>query len=97
MEFSVLPRNKPDRVRSCFVKWSWVLPRSVPESKCTEFQKGHICKKIENQSFDSSPRANRERFPWLGSFDIKNTLNLLSWASNYFVLGPQLHRVFGNT
>jgi hypothetical protein len=97
MEFPVPPRNKPDRVRSCFVKWSWVLLRSVPESKCTKFQKGHVCKKIKNESLGSSPGANRERFPWLGSFDMKDTLNLLSWASDYFVLCPQLPRVFGNT
>jgi hypothetical protein len=62
-----------------------------------EFPKGHVCKKIKNESFGSSPGGNHERFPWLGSSYMKDTLNLLSWASNYFVLCPQLPRVFGNT
>lgn len=97
IQFPVLHRNKPDRVRSCFVKWLWVLLRSVPESKCTKFQKGHVFMKNKNESFGSSPGANHERFLWLGSFNMKDTLNLLPAASDYFVLCPQLPRVFGNT
>jgi hypothetical protein len=40
----------------------------------TEFLKGHVCKKIKDESFGSNPWANCERFFGLGSFDMKDTL-----------------------
>jgi len=45
---------------------------------CTKFQKGHVCKNILNENFGLSPRANRERFPWLESIDMKDTLSMSS-------------------
>ncbi len=50
----------------------------VGQAIIMKFQKGHVCKKIKNERFGSSPGANHERIPGSGSFDMKDTLNLLS-------------------
>jgi hypothetical protein len=42
----------------------------------TNIFKGHVCKKIKNESLGSSPWANRERFFELGSFDMKDTISM---------------------
>ncbi len=63
----------------------------VGQAIITKFQKGHVCKKIKNESFGSSLGANHERFSWLCPFDMKDTLSnfcsvphiILSWAPNY--------------
>jgi hypothetical protein len=46
-----------------------------------EFQKGHVCKKIKNESFGFSQGANHEKISWLGSLEMKDTLSI-------FCLGP---------
>jgi hypothetical protein len=48
-----------------------------------EFQKGHVCKKIKNDSIGSSLGANHEKLSWLSPFDMKDTL-----SSSY--LGPHI-------
>jgi hypothetical protein len=40
-----------------------------------KFQKGHVCKKIKNESFSFNLRANHEKLSWLGPFDMKDTLS----------------------
>jgi hypothetical protein len=45
-----------------------------PQGKVSSFQNGHVCKKIKNESFGSNPRANHEKFSWLGPFDMKDTM-----------------------
>jgi hypothetical protein len=56
-----------------------------------EFQKGHECKKIKNESFGFNQGANHERLCWLGSLDMKDIMSIscigpyiiLSWAPIY--------------
>jgi len=50
----------------------------MTSSICTKFQKGHVCKNMKNENFGLSPRANHERFPWLGSIDMTDTLSISS-------------------
>jgi hypothetical protein len=41
--------------------------------------------------------TNHERFLWLGSFDMKDTLSMSCFGHDHFVLGLELPRVFGGT
>jgi len=67
---------KPTGNNKIMNMWGWT-------SHHHGFQKGHVCEKIKNESFGSSPRANHERFIWLGPFDMKYTM-----SSSY--LGPHI-------
>ncbi len=88
------PTSKNKRVN----KWGWINKETFTKdwsglghAIITKFQKGHVCKKIKNDSFGSNLGANLEKLSWLGPFDMKDTFSsfclgphiTLSWALNY--------------